>query len=430
MILDDIVAAQQRGVCWGIPSICSAHPTVLKACLLYAREKQDWILIESTCNQVNQFGGYTGLRPSAFVKFVGEMADRNKIPKARLLLGGDHLGPNVWQDENAEAAMDKARRLVKDYVKAGYLKIHLDASMKLGDDPFDVLPQEVAAARTAELALAAEEAWKGRDRSQPPRYVIGTEVPVPGGAHQGEDHLRVTAAADVVQTLEAAQRAFKVCGLESAWERVVALVVQPGVEFGGDFILEYDRSAAKDLSRFIENQNLVYEAHSTDYQTRQALREMVEDHFAILKVGPALTFAYREAIYALAMMENELFLPENRSNLVEVLDQVMVATPVYWQKYYSDEPIKRRFDRRFSFSDRSRYYWTSPKVREAVNMLKKNLGAKPLPLSLVSQFSPRQYRRIRRGRLANQPEQIVLDRIKDVLVDYWMAAQSQEGKKD
>ena len=50
------------------------------------------------------------------------------------MLGGDHLGPYVWRAEPADEAMAKARDLVRDYVAAGYTKIHLDASMRLGGD--------------------------------------------------------------------------------------------------------------------------------------------------------------------------------------------------------------------------------------------------------------------------------------------------------
>jgi len=427
MILDQIIAAQKRGEPRGIPSICSAHPTVLKASLLHAQKNDDPVLIESTCNQVNQFGGYTGLRPVDFVKFVREMGDRIGYPSQQLILGGDHLGPAVWQGEIAVAAMDKARKLVWEYVSAGYQKIHLDASMKLGDDPDGRLSKEVAAARSAELAQVAENAYVARGFGQAPRYVIGTEVPIPGGAHDLEDHVQVTAVADAADTLGISRRAFFAQGLESAWDRVVAMVVQPGVEFGNDFILEYDRAAAADLSRFIETRALVYEAHSTDYQTREALSQMVEDHFAILKVGPALTYAYREAIYALAIMEDALFPPEERSGLIEVLDQVMLVNPVYWRKYYPGDSAAQRFARLYSFSDRSRYYWTVPEVQAALEKLSWNLSINPLPLTLVNQYAPEQYRRIRRGELAGRPDEIVLDRIMDVLRDYRMATQPRDS---
>jgi D-tagatose-1,6-bisphosphate aldolase subunit GatZ/KbaZ len=423
MVLDEIIAAQKRGEIRGIPSICSAHPTVLCASLRQALENHDPVLIESTCNQVNQYGGYTGMTPVDFVSFIGEIADRLNFPRECLILGGDHLGPGIWQDENSEGAMDKARRLVWGYVGAGYLKIHLDASMKLGDDPEGRLSKEVAASRSADLAQAAEDAYIKRGFGGAPRYVIGTEVPVPGGTREVEDHVQMTEVADAADTLEITRKAFYSRDLESAWDRVIAMVVQPGVEYGNDFILEYDRTTAASLSKFIENEALVYEAHSTDYQTQEALRQMVADHFAILKVGPALTYAYREAVYALAMMEAALFPTGARSNLIEVLDQAMLGNPAHWRKYYPGDSIAQSFARQYSFSDRSRYYWTAPEVQAALEKLTQNLSSKPLPLSLISQFAPEQYKRIRRGQLANQPDEIVFDRIMDVLHDYRMATQ-------
>ena len=159
------------------------------------------------------------------------------------------------------------------------------------------------------------------------------------------------------RTLEITQQAFFALNLEFAWDRVIAVVVQPGVEYGNDFVIDYNRSLAKELSEFIENQSVIYEAHSTDYQLPTALREMVEDHFAILKVGPALTFAFREVIFGLAMIENELLLVHERSNLIEVLDQAMLGQPEYWEKHYHGNANAQAFARKYSFSDRSRYYW-------------------------------------------------------------------------
>jgi D-tagatose-1,6-bisphosphate aldolase subunit GatZ/KbaZ len=246
-------------------------------------------------------------------------------------------------------------------------------------------------------------------------------VPIPGGAREVDDHVRVTEVADAEETFEISRQAFYAQDLESAWDRVIAMVVQPGVEFGSGFIQEYDRAAATSLSQFIETKALVYEAHSTDYQTQDCLRQMVEDHFAILKVGPALTYAYREAVYALAMMENALYPPGECSDLIEVLDQVMLANPVHWRKYYPGDPAAQRFARQFSFSDRSRYYWPAQEVQVALEKLHHNLGAKPLPLSLISQYAPEQYRRIRCGQLLSQPDVVIQDRIIGVLHDYRMA---------
>ncbi|HUH97349.1 MAG TPA: class II D-tagatose-bisphosphate aldolase, non-catalytic subunit, partial [Anaerolineales bacterium] len=285
MYLDELLAAQRRGERRGIPSICSAHPWVLRTAL---RQHPEVLLIESTCNQVNQYGGYTGMTPPAFLRYVRGLATEENYPFENIILGGDHLGPNLWQDESAERAMQKGETLIRDYVRAGFVKIHLDCSMRLADDPPGPLEVEAAAGRTARLAGVAEECSRGELR-----YVIGTEVPVPGGAPRHEEAVGVTKVEDAGQTIQATREAFCRAALEAAWERVIAVVVQPGVEFGDDFVLPYRPAAAKDLSRFIEGQAMVYEAHSTDYQTRQALRHLVADHFAILKVGPALTFAFR-----------------------------------------------------------------------------------------------------------------------------------------
>ena len=422
--LDEVIQAQKRNEKKGIPSICSAHPTVIAAAFSHALAHNSSLLIESTCNQVNQFGGYTGMTPPDFVAYIKDIAEEYEFPEQNLILGGDHLGPAVWQAEPADAGMAKARVLVRDYVHAGYQKIHLDASMKLRDDPEGPLKIEKSAKRAADLARVAEDAWMQRDYGAAPRYVIGSEVPVPGGARDVERHLIPTEVGDTEKTLQATKHAFYQQGLEAAWERVIALVVQPGVEFGHDFILDYDPDAAQALSRFVEGKNLVYEAHSTDYQTLNALQGLVRDHFAILKVGPALTFAYREAVFALAMME-EILLPEHqRSNLIGTLDQVMVSNPMHWQKYYQGDSAQQQFARLYSLSDRCRYYWSDPILQEALQRLLENLQYHTLPLSLISQFMPNQYEQIRQRRISNSAEELIKDKIVEVLEIYRLATSS------
>jgi D-tagatose-1,6-bisphosphate aldolase subunit GatZ/KbaZ len=387
MYLDDVVAAQKCGEAKGITSVCSAHPYVIKQTLKVAKTFNVSPLIEATCNQVNQFGGYTGMTPKAFVTYVRGIAEENNFPFENIILGGDHLGPNVWQSESAESAMEKSKTLVRDYVQAGFLKIHLDCSMRLEDDSPGVLNPKIIAQRAAQLAKVAEESLSHWERGRGEvRYVIGTEVPIPGGATEHEEGVRVTNVEDAKQTIEVTREAFISEGLESAWERVSAVVVQPGVEFGDDFVLPYKPEAARDLSRFIEGQSMIYEAHSTDYQTRDALKSLVRDHFAILKVGPALTFAFREAVFALAVIENELFSIDMRSNLMQVLDDVMLKYPEHWEKYYRGTQAEQAFKRKYSLSDRARYYWAQPEVQNAFNRLMNNLGDKVLPYSLSSQF--------------------------------------------
>ncbi len=429
--LDEIIHAQKRGEARGIASICSAHPWVLKAAMnqtLRVSKTLRVLLIESTCNQVNQFGGYTGLTPADFAAYVHHLAAGNAFPSERLILGGDHLGPGPWQKEPAESAMQKAADMLRAYVQAGYTKLHLDASMHLGDDdascPLDV---ETIAIRTAWLAQVAEDTLnlakvsESSQGFQGLRYVIGSEVPVPGGATAHEEGVHVTRVANARCTIELTQAAFLGRGLDSAWERVIALVVQPGVEFGDDFVLDYQPAAVRYLKRFDETIPFVYEAHSTDYQSSAALRQLVRDHFAILKVGPALTFAFREAVFALAMMEDELLEPAQRSCIVETLDLAMQRDPSHWKDHYYGTPQEIAFARKYSLSDRIRYYWTDPQVQAALKHLLQNLVEKPLPLTLVSQFMPGEWEKIRSGEIRNTPEAIILDKINTVLETYVLA---------
>jgi D-tagatose-1,6-bisphosphate aldolase subunit GatZ/KbaZ len=303
----EVVRAQKRGEPRGLYSVCSANPFVLEASMLQARADGGIVCIESTSNQVNPEGGYTGKTPADFVRVVRDLAQDMDLPLERVLLGGDHLGPFPHQKLPATVAMAKAREMVRQYVLAGFAKIHLDASMRCADDPEGALSPRTATERTADLCAVAEAAQAERPAgSTPPLYVVGTEVPTPGGEQEKPDHLAVTRPADAQETLDLTRAAFAARGLEAAWERVFGLVVQPGVEFGDAVVFDYDRPAAADLRKFVETlDGIVFEAHSTDYQTEASLRALVEDHFAILKVGPALTFAFREAVLALAEVEQE-----------------------------------------------------------------------------------------------------------------------------
>jgi len=408
MYLDEI-----GGEAKGIASVCSAHPFVIKQTLKVFERP----LIEATCNQVNQYGGYTGMTPKDFVAYVRRIAKEINFPLENIILGGDHLGPSVWQNEPAEVAMAKAEALIRDYIEAGFVKIHLDCSMRLGDDPGGALDVKVAAGRAVRLAQAAETAAECHSA---PRYIIGTEVPIPGGATEHKEGVSVTKVEDVKQAIEVTCEAFLREGLESAWERVVGVVVQPGVEFGDDFVLPYQPKAARELSKFIESQPMVYEAHSTDYQTRQALKNLVRNHFAILKVGPALTFAFREAVFALGMIENELFPAQERSNIISVLDDVMVERPGHWVKYYRGDAEEKAFKRKYSLSDRARYYWVQPEVQNALARLMKNLGADVLPYALLSQFV---------GETNLTAAQVIELKVKNVLHDYQAACASRAIRK-
>jgi D-tagatose-1,6-bisphosphate aldolase subunit GatZ/KbaZ len=418
----------RRGLVSGITSVCSAHRYVIEAAMERALARDSYVLIESTSNQVNQFGGYTGMAPTDFVAYVELIAETTGLNRDLIILGGDHLGPNPWKNEAANTALSKAKDMITEYVKAGYTKIHLDASMPLGgdlDDGLVTLPPQVVAERTALLCRAAEDSYhryRGSNGDNKPVYVIGTEVPVPGGTRQNEV-IEVTHPEDFRQTVELTKVAFERFGLEEAYERIVAVVVQPGVEFGTWGVHDYDRKAASKLTQALDEFPwLVFEGHSTDYQLPEKLKQLVEDGVAILKVGPALTFAMREALFALDAIESELFHGEEKqSQLRLVLDDVMRARPEYWQDYYQGTESEIRLARKYSLSDRSRYYWMLPEVQCAVGHLVANLEREKIPLTLLSQYMPDQYRRVRQGLLACDPRSLVKDKIGNVLEGYYYA---------
>lgn len=395
-----------------VASICSAHPVVLRALFRSARRRETFALIESTSNQVDQYGGYTGMLPADFVKMVHELADEERFPRERVLLGGDHLGPNTWRARGVAAAMIETRKLVEVYVRAGYRKIHLDASFVCSDDKAP-LTDEIVAERAADMAAVAEANWEGT----PPVYVIGTEVPTPGGVVEDEA-LHVTRPADVDRTLAAFREAFRRRGLDAAWERVTALVVQPGVEFGDGMVHDY--VPAKALSEAIlAYPGMVYEAHSTDYQTPANLARLVADHFCILKVGPWLTYAVREGLMALELMESELH-PAAPSRFRETLTSVMKDDPKYWKSYYTGDAASIDYKLMFSYSDRARYYLGRPEVKAAIDRLMANLGP-GIPEGLISQFLPAQYRSVRAGAFGATPSDLLIDRVAEV-IDFYLDA--------
>jgi D-tagatose-1,6-bisphosphate aldolase subunit GatZ/KbaZ len=430
--LKEIVALQKKGVPAGIYSICSANELVLEACMERALQDKSYVLIEATANQVNQYGGYTGMKPADFRRFVFGIAEKVKFPVEKIILGGDHLGPLTWKSLSEKEAMEESKELISQFVKAGFTKIHIDTSMHLGDDDHNKkLETSVIARRGAILAEVAEKAYQELVSENPealhPVYVIGSEVPIPGGSQSEEEQLQVTTVADLSETITLFKEAFGQYGLDEAWNHVIAIVVQPGVEFGDDSIHEYNREAAKELCAALKDYpNLVFEGHSTDYQTPEALKAMVEDGIAILKVGPALTFALREALFALNQIEDELIRGREDltpSRFIKVLEETMLKNPSNWNKHYHGTVEKLRLARKYSLSDRCRYYLPAPEVHEAMDRMLKNLKAVGIPLSLISQYMPVQYERVRKGLISNDPESLAKDRVVNCVDQYLYATQ-------
>lgn len=427
-MIRDILTENLKSGRGGIYSVCSSHPLVLEAAVDQAVEDGTLLVVEATANQVNQFGGYTGMRPADFRDFVFQIASSRGLSRNRIVLGGDHLGPVCWTGEPAEQAMAKAADLVGLYASAGFGKIHLDCSMALPGDPVQ-LDDTIVAARAAELCAVAEASAKAAFGESGIVYVIGTEVPPPGGAQEDLSELSATPRASVLQTLDVHRKAFSDAGLDGVWDRVLAIVVQPGVEFDNEAVVDYRPELAVHLRDLAETDGggLVFEAHSTDYQTEGALVALVRDHFAILKVGPAVTFALREALFALAHIEDEICDSGSSSNLRGICEQRMLANPGNWERFYPGSAQDQRLQRHYSLSDRIRYYWPDPEIEVAVSRLLQNLADRSIPVGLLRQYLPELAPMVRLGQIEPDPKNLIKAKIRGVLRGYALACAGVSG---
>lgn len=431
--LTKIINLKENNPAVGIYSACSANELVLLACMERAKATNSPLLIEATANQVDQYGGYTGMNPSAFKQFVEILAKQVGLSMDQIILGGDHLGPLTFTKYDEAKAMSEASELIRQYVLAGFTKIHLDTSMKVNsDDPNVRLSDEIIAKRGAQLAKVAQTSYQELLETNPeaisPIYIVGSEVPIPGGVQGSDDSLQITTVNDLTNTIKAFEDAFIAEGLEEAWKQVIGIVVQPGVEEKDSGCTEYDRVKAIHLTEEIKHYpNLVYEAHSTDYQTKEALKELVEDGFKILKVGPGLTYSLRQGLFALANIEQELFLNTDikQSNFIETLLGLMLEEPKYWEKYYQGTTEEIIFKCKYSFSDRSRYYLPTPKMQECIDILLTNLKD-GVPLNILSQYMPIQYTKVREKQLKNEPLALLKDWVSCTIDEYLYATNQQE----
>lgn len=427
-LMKKMVQDRKAGKNAGVPSYCTANDIVIEALIRQAKELDVDILIEATANQVNQFGGYTGMKPADFRDFVYEIADRADYPHDRIVLGGDHLGPLTWVGEPEESAMEKAETLVKLFVEAGYKKIHLDTSMRVADDPTDKpLTDETVARRGARLYQACEDSYQELLKKNPdekrPVFIIGSEVPIPGGAQEQEDSISVTKPEAVLATLEEYRKQFAGISDPKAFDNVIAIVVQPGVEFGDDEVFAYNRENAKVLCEKIKTFDGIYmEGHSTDYQPPECLKEMVEDGVAILKVGPALTFALRDGLFAMSEIEKVLVPESDQVKFPELLEKLMLEDTSKWAKYYHGTEKEIAIKRRFSLSDRARYYFAMPEIREAIAKLIENIDKEEIPTGLLYQYMPIQYKKVRDGKLKKDAKSLLMSFVMDAADDYNYAA--------
>ena len=419
--LEDLVSKNRSGGAHALPSICSAHPDVLAAALLLAKEQGRPPLIEATSNQVNQFGGYTGMTPAGFIAFVRGLAGACGVDGGGIMFGGDHLGPQAWRADGPGVAMARAKDLVRSYVESGFTKLHLDCSegcagehARVGDD--------VCARRAAELAAVCERHAPDPDALS---YVVGTEVPPPGGARadEAQSGMEPTSPERARETLARHRIAFSELGLHDAWRKVIALVVQPGLEFGAGHIDHFDVDAPDLLSAALaDHPHLCFEAHSTDYQRDIVFPELARRGFAILKVGPALTFAYRQAVYALDHIARWLEPGTVPDSIVTVMEDLMRDDPRHWKDSCSGSGNALRLQLHFGYADRIRYYWPHPQAVRAVSDLVDRLAQAAVPGPLIEQYFPPDVvaRSVTlRSDAVSWPKSLVLAQVQSTLLPYF-----------
>ncbi len=403
----------------GIYSVCSAHPAVIQTAMKLAAEEKLFLLVEATANQVNQFGGYTGMTPARYISFIRRLAESSGLSHRQIMIGADHVGPHVWKTETASLAMEKAKELSRQLAAAGFSKIHLDTSARCKDDPGPELPPETSAKRAAELCMAAETAPPKPSNKDRLFYVVGNDVPAPGGSLEHIDNIRITDPNELIASIKLFERIFCDSGLESAWKRVMAVVVQPGVDFGHKIIACYNREKASALSAAFSKLPfpMNYEVHSTDYQSPEALNKMTDDNFKLLKAGPCLTFAFRESVYALENIEKECPGISSLSGLRKTMESIMKRHPEHWHGYYSGTEEERFFLRHYSYLDRIRYYWALTEAQISLEKLIRNLS-RGIPNALIRQYLPDLYPEIESRELKPEPLALISRRIRNALRPY------------
>ena len=84
-------------------------------------------------------------------------------------------------------------------------------------------------------------------------------------------------------------------------------------------------------------------------------------------------------------------------------------------------------DLQYSLSDRIRYYWPNPDVQRACVAMFERLDRAKIPLTLLSQYLPRQYDAVRAGRLTVAANEILREGIAQTLRPYLAACGGAPG---
>ena len=340
-----------------LPSFCSSNFDVLKSIMIFAKYQNFPVLIESTSNQVNQYGGYSGLKPFQFEKKIRRLAKFIKLNNKSLMIGGDHLGPLPWKDLDEATAMKNSKKLVKDCLKAKYKKIHIDTAIICrGEKKID---RHTVIQRCDEILSVFSK--KDFDNVF---LVIGTEVPFAGGGHTIKSS---------PTTFESIKEEIDLYSTILKKKKKFALVIEPGIGFGNFSVIQAKLKNFGKRLIFSKKNNFVYEAHSSDYQKISSLKKLVKNNFKFLKIGPELTYFYAKSIFKMEEFEKKIY-KNNFSNIKNIILKEMKNNNSYWIDYYKAKKKKLDNLKFNSYLDRLRYYWSSKNILNSKKKLFININ--------------------------------------------------------
>ena len=371
-----------------LPSFCTSNTDVIKSILFFCHIKKLPCLIECTSNQVNQYGGYTNKTPQNFMKEISNIRKEINFDKKKLFLGGDHLGPLPWKKQNKAAAIKKSISLINDFLKQNFCKIHIDTSIKCKNDKY--INSDIIFYRTNQILN--NESIKKKIRNK--FLVIGTEVPLSGSG----DSKKIIKT-NIKQIKAEVLKFRKILKKLKLKNNLFGLVIEPGMKYMHSSIKKPNFTNFSKKKHISKKNNFVYEAHSTDYQSKTILKQLVKNNFKFLKVGPELTYNYSRALFFMENVEIKFFKIKN-SNFKKTIFSTMLKNKKYWDGYYEKKKFKLFLNSKL---DRMRYYFNTKSVANSIEVLKKNINLldKKIILSLMSQNEKKEFLFFDKKKLSN-----------------------------
>lgn len=390
-----------------LPSFCTSNFDVIKIIIFFCKIKKLPCLIECTSNQVNQNGGYTKNTPKSFIKKIFKISKNLKFKKKNLYLGGDHLGPLPWKYNSKTIALKNSIKLIGDFLRQNYCKIHIDTSIKCRDDK--QINNKMIFNRSKEILKTPIIKKRLKDKF----LIIGSEVPLSGSGDVNK--LTVTSKEQIKGECNQFKKVLKDLKLKN---KKFGLVIEPGMKYMHSKVVVPKFKKFFEIKKISKDENFVFEAHSTDFQSQQILTKLVQNNFKFLKVGPELTLNYSKAIFFMHQIEKK-FYKKKHSNIRKVILKSMINNPKYWKDYY-----KKKNENHFLNSklDRMRYYLHVNSVSKSINLLKKNINNITFEknFSLLNQINKKEFLRYQQNKLSNF-EIIQLIYISKVLKKYFLA---------